>query len=421
MFRFIHTADIHLDSPLHRLEAYEGAPRQEIRQASRRALENLVDLALTECVDFILIAGDLFDGDWQDYHTGLYFIAQMHRLKTAAIPVFIVSGNHDAASQITRRLPYPDNVYRFAHRAPQTRRLEDLKVALHGQSFAQPAVMDNLVLGYPEPLPGYFNIGLLHTSLNGREGHAPYAPCTLADLEARGYDYWALGHVHAFEEVAQAPPVVFPGCLQGRHIRETGAKGAVLVSVAEDGTSEIAHQPLDVIRWISLDIDLTGIDTPQAGLDRFLSALSEAVQTHDPLPLIVRVAFSGTTTVHHAMAGDPDHWKEVVRSAALAQFGERVWIERVTVDTRLPATALPEHRIPGPLRELGAVIAAIEADEDLLRSLGDELGSLFRKLPAEYRRGSRALDPTNPDHLRRILAEAQAMLTQNLKAGGGDK
>ena len=421
MLKFIHTADIHLDSPLHRLEAYEGVPRQEIRQASRRAMENLIDLALAESVDFVLIAGDLFDGDWQDYHTGLYFVAQMHRLKTAAIPVFMVSGNHDAASQISRRLPYPDNVHRFDHRAPQTRRLEALKVALHGQSFAQPAVMRNLALGYPEPLPGYFNIGLLHTSLNGREGHAPYAPCTLADLDARGYDYWALGHVHAFEMVAQAPPVVFPGCIQGRHIRETGPKGAVVVSVAEDETPAVAHQPLDVIRWASLDVDLTGVDAPQAGLDRFLAVLSEVVQAHDPLPLIVRVAFSGTTAVHQAMAGDPDHWKEAVRSTALAQFGERVWIERVTVAARLPGTVLPGHRIPGPLRELDQVIAAIEDDEDLLRSLGDELNSLFRKLPAEYRRGPRAIDPTDPEHLRRIVAQAQAILIQNLKAGAGDK
>ena len=102
MFKFIHTADIHLDSPLHRLEAYEGAPVAEIRQASRRAFENLIDLAVTESVDVVLIAGDLFDGDWKDYHTGLYFITQIHRLKAAGIAVFVVSGNHDAAGRMTR-------------------------------------------------------------------------------------------------------------------------------------------------------------------------------------------------------------------------------------------------------------------------------------------------------------------------------
>jgi len=417
MFKFIHTADIHLDSPLHRLEAYEGAPRQEIRQATRRALENLVDLARAESADFIIIAGDLFDGDWQDYHTGLYFVSQMQRLKAAGIEVYIVSGNHDAASQITRRLPYPDNVHRFAHRSPETRLLENLKIALHGQSFARPAVTTNLVLGYPEPVPGYFNIGLLHTSLNGRQGHAPYAPCTLADLETRGYDYWALGHVHAFEIVAQDPPVVFPGCIQGRHIRETGAKGAVLVSVSDNSPPDIVHHPLDVIRWASVDVDLTNADTRQAALDRFATVLTEAMQASDPLPLIARVVFRGRAPIHAVIAGDPDHWKEAVRSTAMAQFGERIWIERVILDTRRPLKTEPEPAAPGPLRELEQVMDQIRADEDLLITLGDELHGLFRKLPAEYRRGSRAIDPSDPDHLRRIVNQAQALLVQNLRPG----
>ena len=135
MIKFIHTADIHLDSPLHRLEAYEGAPVEEIRQASRRAFENLVELAVAENVDFVLVAGDLFDGDWKDYNTGLYFIKQIHRLKKADIDVFIVSGNHDAAGRMTRALPYPENVHVFSHKKPETQTLDTLKVAIHGQRF----------------------------------------------------------------------------------------------------------------------------------------------------------------------------------------------------------------------------------------------------------------------------------------------
>ena len=127
MIKFIHCADIHLDSPLHRLEAYDGAPVDQIRQASRRALENLVDLAVGEAVDFVLIAGDLFDGTWKDYHTGLYFISQVTTLKDAGIDVFIISGNHDAAGRMTRTLPYPENVHVFSHRKPETHTLNDFK------------------------------------------------------------------------------------------------------------------------------------------------------------------------------------------------------------------------------------------------------------------------------------------------------
>ena len=169
--KFIHTADIHLDSPLCRLEAYEGAPVEEVRQASRRAFENLIDLAIEESVDFVLIAGDLFDGDWKDYNTGLYFIKQAGRLSDSRIQVFIVSGNHDAAGKMTRSLPYPDNVHVLSWRKPETRIIDHLKVAVHGQSFPKVAVTDNLAIDYPDPVPGHFNIGLLHTSLTGREGH----------------------------------------------------------------------------------------------------------------------------------------------------------------------------------------------------------------------------------------------------------
>jgi DNA repair exonuclease SbcCD nuclease subunit len=415
MFKFIHTADIHLDSPLHRLEIYEGAPTEDIRQASRRALENLVDLSIAESADFILMAGDLFDGDWQDYHTGLYFTRQMSRLKAAGIAVFIVSGNHDAAGQMTRRLPYPDNVYLFGHRSPETRLLAHLKVAVHGQSFTRPAVTENLACNYPEPLSGFFNIGLLHTSLTGRAGHENYAPCTLSDLTARGYDYWALGHVHQFELVHSDPLVVFPGCLQGRHARETGAKGGVVVTVPDGSPAEIVHHPLDVIRWSELAVDLSGAATEKAVLDRLVDALTEEARRNEPLPLVVRVSFSGATRMHETLAGDLEYWKEAVRSAAMAGVGEHVWIEGLKVATRCSDRSGTAALEPGPLLELDQLVSDLQAGDDLLRGLGEELGALFRKLPAEYRRGDRAIEPGNHTHLRRVLQEAHALLIRELK------
>lgn len=420
MLKFIHTADIHLDSPLHRLEVYEGAPVDAIREASRRALENLVDLALAESVPFVLIAGDLFDGDWQDYHTGLFFVAQMARLKTAGIAVFLISGNHDAAGRMTRRLPYPDNVHHFSHRAPVTRRLDPLKVAVHGQSFASTAVMDNLALGYPEPLPGYFNIGLLHTSLTGREGHARYAPCTLADLASRDYDYWALGHVHQFEVAERDPPVVFSGCLQGRHVRETGAKGGVLVTVAAGSPPEVVHHALDVVRWSRLSVDLGGIRGEKAALDRVVTALAEALRSCDPRTLIARVSLTGATALHDELAGDLEYCRQAIRSAAMAGLGERVWIEGVAVDTHPPPTAASRRPDPGPLRELDQLAAAIQADDNLLLGLGDDLAALFRKLPSDYRRGQAAIDPANPGHLRQIVRQARALLVRDLQKEGPD-
>ena len=224
MFKFIHAADIHLDSPLRGLEQYEGAPVQEIRDAARRALANLVDLAIEQKVAFVLIAGDIYDGDWRDYNTGLYFVDQIRRLREANIRLYLISGNHDAANRMTRTLRMPENVTFFSADAPETALIPELDVAIHGQSFATAAVYEDLSEGYPAAKSGCINIGMLHTCASGREGHDRYAPCSIEGLKAKGYDYWALGHVHIREILSEKPLIAFSGNMQGRHVRETGAK-----------------------------------------------------------------------------------------------------------------------------------------------------------------------------------------------------
>ena len=189
-FAFLHAADLHLDSPLRGLDP--AAPAERIRGATRQALVNLVDFALERRVAFVLLAGDLYDGDWKDWHTGQFLVQHLSRLTRAGIEVVAISGNHDAEQVLTRKLPVPGMM-----RADQahTVRLANAPVAVHGQGFATPAVTHNLAAAYPDPVDGHFNIGLLHTACGSGE-HENYAPCTVADLVQRGYDYWALGHVH---------------------------------------------------------------------------------------------------------------------------------------------------------------------------------------------------------------------------------
>ncbi len=237
--KFIHAADIHLDSPLTGLSAYVDAPVEMLRTATRDAFTNLVTEAIELQVDFMVIAGDLYDGTWKDHNTGVYFCKEMGRLKRASIPVYVLFGNHDAESEMTKKLQLPDNVFTFETRKPTTFRLEHLKVALHGHSFKEKETTENLVTGYPAPVQGMFNIGVLHTALEGNSAHANYAPCSLDELHAKGYNYWALGHVHEHQIWKGASTVVFPGNLQGRHIRETGPRGAVLVTADETGIQEI--------------------------------------------------------------------------------------------------------------------------------------------------------------------------------------
>jgi DNA repair protein SbcD/Mre11 len=189
MVRFLHCADLHLDSPLRGLERYEGAPVQEMREATRRSFANIIDLALEREVNFVLIAGDVFDGDWLDFNTGLFFADQLRRLADANLRAFIVRGNHDALSKISKTVTLPKCVHVFKSAKPTTVVNEDIGYAIHGQSFATGVVTDDLAVQYPDSHSGLLNIGLLHTALAGRQGHEPYAPTTPERLASKGYHY----------------------------------------------------------------------------------------------------------------------------------------------------------------------------------------------------------------------------------------
>jgi DNA repair exonuclease SbcCD nuclease subunit len=411
---FLHAADIHLDSPLRGLERYEHAPVDRIRGATRRAFEGLIRLAVDRRVDFVLIAGDHYDGDWRDYNTGLYLVHALGRLRDANIPVFIIAGNHDAANKMTRALRLPANVRVLDAARPETVRLDDLGVAIHGQSFARAAVTDNLVAGYPDPAPGWVNIGLLHTGLTGLEGHERYAPCTVADLRARGYDYWALGHIHTRHAPCDDPPVAFPGNPQGRHIREAGAKGCLLTTLTPgDGVAQEFHR-LDVVRWERGRVDATDLYAEADLLDRVATTLDDLVRSEpDPDRLLaVRVVVHGTSPLHDRLHADAERYVAEVRNLALERGEDRLWIEKVEFQTRSArAVALPD----GPIEELREVLDELRADPEALGALGAELTDLKRKLPAELLAGPDGPRPDDPDWLRGVLDQAQPLLLDLLR------
>lgn len=260
--KFLHCADIHIDSPLRGLSRGEGVPADEIRRAARAAFENLVALAVDEEVAVVVIAGDLYDGDRDDFDTAIYLQRQFARLGEAGIPVVLVYGNHDAASEITRRLRPPANVHVFPHAAPTTVTFDDVGIAFHGQSYSKRAVTQDLSLAYPDRVAGYLNVGVLHTCLDGRPGHEPYAPCRVDALAARGYEYWALGHVHVRDALQRDGTwIVFPGNIQGRHARETGAKGATLVEYSGEQVRSVEHRELDMVRWLRVPVDVSDAAT----------------------------------------------------------------------------------------------------------------------------------------------------------------
>ncbi len=417
--KFIHAADIHLDSPLRGLEQYEGAPVEDIRGATRKAFENLIDFCLEEEIDFLLLAGDLYDSDWKDYNTGLFFIHQVARLTRKGIRVVMARGNHDAASQITRRLRLPQGVYDLPTRKPETVLFDHLEVAVHGQGFSKREVTANLAMSLPEPAPGRFNIGLLHTSLDGREGHDVYAPCSLSDLRHKGYDYWALGHIHRREIPCQDPPVVFPGNLQGRHSKETGPKGAYLVEVEDGELARLDFKPLETVRWELVEVDVSGLESFQDVAEASLTALQSSCGDLGDQILAARLVLHGESPLHHRILADPECMAQEIRAAA-SELYTPVWVEKVLARTRPPRDAAALASREDAVGELLRGLTRLSQDEESLQAIKQALSSLARKLPSEYRQLPDGLQLEDTDCLLSLAPEVEDLLISFFQDSEGE-
>ncbi|MEM9366969.1 MAG: DNA repair exonuclease [Planctomycetota bacterium] len=420
--KFLHAADIHLDSPLQKLTQYEAAPVEEIRGASRHALAAMVDLAIEEQVDLVVIAGDLYDGDWPHQGTGLCFVKQAARLIEHGIPVFVIRGNHDAENLMTSSLPLPKNPdgsdILLRSDTVDQRRLDDLGFMVHGQSFRTRSETSNLAENYPTPTPGMCNIGLLHTSLTGAEGHEPYAPCTASLLHEKEYDYWALGHVHTrFDHrIDDSCPIVFPGNVQGRHIRETGPKGCLIVEVDEQNVCTPRFHVLDRVRWELLPIAVDTIQHPDDVIDRFRDALPQTLASAGERLLVVRVDLVGTTSCFDALHQKRDDLRAALQATAIAVAGDRVWLENVTLRTlRTGGRDSLAEDLDGPLSSLDQVVQRVLTDHDARKEMLAELALLKKKLPAEAVRGEAWLASPDEDAVRELIESAFAEVAGRLR------
>jgi DNA repair protein SbcD/Mre11 len=408
--RLLQSADLHVDSPMKGLVAYDQAPVDELRLAARVALSNLVEAAIERSVDAVLLSGDIFDGDWPHYGTGVHFVSEMARLREAEIPVVMVAGNHDAESKLTRSLRFPDNVRVLGTRKPETARYEEIGLAVHGQGFATPAVLDDLSVGYPAPLNGLVNVGLLHTSVDGRPGHEGYAPCALEGLIDRGYAFWGLGHVHRHEILSLDPLIVFPGNLQGRGVREAGPKGAVIVEISNDGRATLEHVALDAVRWAVLQVDASACVDRDYVIEHVVAAVRDAVRDAGDRLVAARVTITGVSDAHSELAGDEERLRYEVIAAAADVASSQVWVEQVKLETQAPRDLAAGDDAIG---ELVQELAELMVGDGSAAELAAPLEPLTRVLPpavlAEF-------NPSNPDTVRELMVDVSRSLPVALLA-----
>lgn len=306
----------------------------------------------------------------------------------------------------------------FSTKKPETRFVEAFDVAVHGQGFATREITADSTREYPAADGRLSHVGLLHTSLDGRPGHVPYAPTSSQLLAQKGYHYWALGHVHKWEVVSQDPWIVFPGNLQGRHARETGPKGCTLVTVENGAVQHVEERAVDVLRWAVSRVDADGVSSTGEVLDRVARAITSEADHSDGRALAVRVEVCGPAACHDEIASDPDRWTQEVRALAAGVGSAEVWIEKVRFATQRPVElaqlAMRDDAIGGLIRDIASAAGDLAETEALRASLADIRGVL----PRELLDCEDTLDPHAPETLARMVVEARELLLARIARQG---
>ncbi|PZQ47526.1 MAG: hypothetical protein DI556_16895 [Rhodovulum sulfidophilum] len=394
--RFLHAADLHLDSPLRSQALRDADFARRLTGTSRRVLGRLVDAAIEHEVAALLLAGDIFDNGVGDVTSRAALAAELRRLGKAGIPTVMIRGNHDALLDHARYGPLEEGVTLLDAARP-TVQVGD--AAIHGLGFEARHVAASLLPRYPAPERGRINLGLMHTSLGGAEGHDPYAPCSEADLLGHGYDYWALGHIHRrFERRSETALAVMPGIPQGRHAREPGRGSATLVEI--DGGGVRAREiPLASVVFETIELDLGGARSLGERVEAIGKALAGAARPGVEVAARLRLRGAGTLAAEAGLARRlaEERCEEI----------EGVHLEAVRL---APAVARPA---PGVVADLAALMRA-DADTPGFRDAAAEFLDEWRTtLPPEV---ADALDPAELDAL---IEEGLEALIQRLGVEAG--
>jgi DNA repair exonuclease SbcCD nuclease subunit len=415
-FRFVHAADLHIDSPFAGVGDADNRVATRLREATYEAFQNLVDLCINQNADFLVIAGDVYDGADRSVRAQLRFRDGLAKLAEHGIQSFVVHGNHDPLDGWQSSISWPEGVHIFGTE-PEWKNIEkngEVVAAVQGISYRKREVTDNLALRFSPPQSGnLFAIGLLHANVGANSAHPNYAPCTVEELSASGIDYWALGHVHTRQTLKRAAPVIaYPGNTQGRHLNETGARGALVVDVDSGGASRTEFVALDVVRWERCEVDISNLET----IDSLDSAIRQAtdnlsVQAEDR-DVVCRVTLVGRGPLHEQLTAD-GAVGDLLDSARHAWSGGGspwVWVERIVDQTRpaidIESRAKQDDFLGATLKR--ALLSSIESDEI------DRLAGIVSDVYTGRRNG---LDKPSDEQVSAWAEEARWYLAELLEQG----
>ena len=415
LVRFVHAADLHLDSPFVGIRSMDADIASALAEATFRAYDNIIDICIREQVDALLVAGDVFDGADRSLRAQLRFVDGLRRLDEAGIRSFVCHGNHDPLDGWESRLDLPPGCHRFGpqvEHVPVYPEAPD-KVIVHGVSYPQREVRENLIPAFDKAVPGAFDIGLVHANVDNNTAHDPYAPCSLSDLVGTGYDYWALGHVHTREILRESDPtVVYPGNSQGRHLNESGARGVYIVEVADSREVRVEFRPVDVVRWESAEVSITDLETEQQLLDTIEGRLTTLQSEADGRHLVVRLSLTGSGELHPTLVRS-DFVEQLLEDVNLRWKSRSpfIWCERIERSTS--PTFDREKRAKGSdfVADLLRLSDEVRLDPTALGDMSGILDELYSGgNSARYLRGSA---PVIED-MGELVAEAEALCLAEL-------
>ena len=411
-FRFLHCSDLHIDSPFKGLSLVQSALAEKLRNSTYQAFQNIVKLALQEEVEAVLIAGDIYDGSDRSLQAQLKFRRELQKLSEAGIDTFIVHGNHDPLDSWSTSLDWPERVHIFSGTQVECRPVTKngtVKAYVHGISYSQREVKENLVKKFDRANSEYFSIGLLHANAGHQDGHANYAPCSIDDLVSKNMDYWALGHIHRFQILRESnPAVVYSGNTQARHFRETSEKGCCLVTLHQNASPEIKFVPTDVVRYIRGEFNLLGtisLDEVIAGVRGECERLAGQVKDRD---VFINLMLNGRTRLH----------AELTRGDTLEGLQEEV---RTHFEGRIPSIWLDLTLDTCGIYDMESLRQGKDFISDLITLFDDEeksethaeLKEVLKPL-FETWQGIKYLDDLSDTEVKDILAQARSLTLDRL-------
>ena len=415
--RFVHAADLHLDSPFRGLRAVEPEIGAVLRNATFAAYDKIIDLCLAEKVDALLVAGDIYDARDRSLRAQLRFRDGLQRLADAGIRSFVCHGNHDPLDGWEAQIDTPVGCHRFG---PEVEAVpvnpdEPEAAVVYGVSFPRQDVRENLTRRFQRDARHLYAIGLLHANVGRDTGHEPYAPCTVEDLERSGMDYWALGHVHTRAVLReQDPTIVYPGNSQGRHRAENGARGVALVEVGDDRQGQVRFRDVDVVRWETTVLNIAEFSSEQALLEALDERVNVLAAASAGRHAVVIVRLGGRGPLHQTLRrGDTAEDLRAQLNDSLRGRDPFVWCAAVEVETAPPFDREERRQAQDFLGDVLRLVDEIQEQGSPPEWLREPLAALFEQGRARRYLGQ---DSLTEIELLQLLDRAEERCVESLLA-----